>query len=319
MSAARQRFYYKGDRFKPLRAFCQVARLGSVSRAAEALFLSQPAVTLQLQALERDLGTVLFERVGRRLTLTGEGSALYELARPLVEGLDGLDGEFRNRLKGLEGGELHVAAGGTTLLHLLPTRVQAFRKAHPAVQLILHNVTAPDALTLLRADAVDLAVGSMPEVPSDLSYAPVYSFDPMLIMDRNHPLAAKPSPRLEDLSAHGLILPPKRLATGRLIDLVFQQRRIPYTVALEVGGWEIIKQYVAMGLGISIVTGLCLTEADHERLAVRNMGEFFPPRSYGVVVRKGKFLTPHARAFADLIKPGLFERRDYFESGHSER
>ena len=319
MSAARQRFYYKGDRFKPLRAFCQVARLGSVSRAAEALFLSQPAVTLQLQALERDLGTVLFERVGRRLTLTGEGSALYELARPLVEGLDGLDGEFRNRLKGLEGGELHVAAGGTTLLHLLPTRVQAFRKAHPAVQLILHNVTAPDALTLLRADAVDLAVGSVPEVPSDLSYAPVYSFDPMLIMARNHPLAAKPSPRLEDLSTHGLILPPKRLATGRLIDLVFQQRRIPYTVALEVGGWEIIKQYVAMGLGISIVTGLCLTEADHERLAVRNMGEFFPPRSYGVVVRKGKFLTPHARAFADLIKPGLFERRDYFESGHSER
>lgn len=319
MSAARQRFYYKGDRFKPLRAFCQVARLGSVSRAAEALFLSQPAVTLQLQALERDLGTVLFERVGRRLTLTGEGSALYELARPLVEGLDGLDGEFRNRLKGLEGGELHVAAGGTTLLHLLPTRVRAFRKAHPAVQLILHNVTAPDALTLLRADAVDLAVGSVPEVPSDLSYAPVYSFDPMLIMARNHPLAAKPSPRLEDLSAHGLILPPKRLATGRLIDLVFQQRRIPYTVALEVGGWEIIKQYVAMGLGISIVTGLCLTEADHERLAVRNMGEFFPPRSYGVVVRKGKFLTPHARAFADLIKPGLFERRDYFESGHSER
>lgn len=319
MSAARQRFYYKGDRFKPLRAFCQVARLGSVSRAAEALFLSQPAVTLQLQALERDLGTVLFERVGRRLTLTGEGTALYELARPLVEGLDGLDGEFRNRLKGLEGGELHVAAGGTTLLHLLPTRVQAFRKAHPAVQLILHNVTAPDALTLLRADAVDLAVGSVPEIPSDLSYAPVYSFDPMLIMARNHPLAAKSAPRLEDLSAHGLILPPKRLATGRLIDLVFQQRRIPYTVALEVGGWEIIKQYVAMGLGISIVTGLCLTEADRERLAVRNMGEFFPPRSYGVVVRKGKFLTPHARAFADLIKPGLFERRDYFESGHSER
>ncbi len=319
MSAAKQRFYYKGDRFKPLRAFCQVARLGSVSRAADALFLSQPAVTLQLQALERDLGTVLFERVGRRLTLTGEGTALYELARPLVEGLDGLDGEFRNRLKGLEGGELHVAAGGTTLLHLLPTRVQAFRKAHPAVQLILHNVTAPDALTLLRADAVDLAVGSVSEVPSDLNYAPVYSFDPMLIMAKNHPLAAKPAPRLEDLSPHSLILPPKRLATGRLIDLVFQQRRIPYTVALEVGGWEIIKQYVAMGLGISIVTGLCLTEADRERLVVRNMSEFFPPRSYGVVVRKGKFLTPHARAFADLIKPGLFERRDYFESGHSER
>lgn len=319
MTTAKQRFYYKGDRLKPLRAFCQVARLGSVSRAAETLFLSQPAVTLQLQALERDLGTVLFERIGRRLTLTGEGTALYELARPLVEGLDGLDGEFRNRLKGLEGGELHVAAGGSTLLYLLPPLVRAFRQAYPAVQLVLHNVTAPDGLNLLRADAADLAVGSVLDVPSDLSYAPVYSFDPMLIMAKNHPLAAKSSPRLEDLSPYGLILPPKRLATGRLLDLVFQQRRVPYTVALEVGGWEIIKQYVAIGLGISIVTGLCLTEADRERLEVRNMSEYFPARRYGVAVRKGKFLSPHARAFADLIKPGLFERRDYFESGHSER
>src|SRR4249919_4367693 len=87
------RFYYKGDRLKPLRAFCQAARLGSVSRAAEALYLSQPAVSLQLQALERDLGLPLFERVGRRLTLTREGTTLYELARPLIEGLDGLEGE----------------------------------------------------------------------------------------------------------------------------------------------------------------------------------------------------------------------------------
>ena len=63
----------------------------------------------------------------------------------------------------------------------------------------------------------------------------------------------------------------------------------------------------------------CLTQADRERLEVRNLSEYFPPRSYGVVVRKGKFLSPQARAFADLVKPGLFERRDYFESGHSER
>src|SRR5688572_6645751 len=313
------RFFYKADRLKPLRAFCQVARLGSVSRAAEALFLSQPAVTLQLQALERDLGQPLFERIGRRFSLTREGQVLYELARPLVEGLDGLDGEFRGRLKGLEAGELHVAAGSSTILYLLPPLVQAFRASHPEVQLVLHNVTGKDGLGLLRSDAVDLAVGSMLDVPTDLSYAPMYSFDPMLIMAKGHPLAAREKLRLEDLSPFGLILPPKRLTTWRLVDLVFQQRRVPYTVALEVGGWEIIKQYVAMGLGISIVTGICLTEADRERLEVRNLREYFPPRSYGVVVRKGRVLSPQARAFADLVKPGAFERRDWYESGHSER
>jgi DNA-binding transcriptional LysR family regulator len=319
MARSSPRFYYKGDRLKPLRAFCQVARLGSISRAAEALFLSQPAVTLQVQALERELGQPLFERIGRRFSLTREGQLLYELARPLVEGLDGLDAEFRNRIKGLQAGELHVAAGTSTILYLLPPLVQAFREQHPEVQLVLHNVTGQDGLGLLRSDAVDLAVGSMLDVPADLAYEPVQSFDPMLICPPGHPLADKPEIALEDLSPYGLILPPRRLTTYRLVDLVFQQRRVPYTVALEVGGWEVIKQYVAMGLGISIVTSICLTEADKGRLAARNLRAYFPPRSYGVVMRKGKYLSPQARAFVDLVKPGLFERRDYFAPGHSER
>ena len=316
---AAPRFTYKADRLKPLRAFCQTARLGSVSRAAEALYVSQPAITLQLQALEREMGIRLFERSGRRLVPTREGEALYDLARPLVEGIDGLDAAFREQLRGQDAGDLDVAAGSSTILYLLPAIVEAFRERQPGVRMRLHNVTGASGLDLLRSDAVDLAVGSMLDVPTDLSYAPMYSFDPMLIMAKDHPLAAREKLRLEDLSPYGLILPPKRLTTWRLVDLVFQQRRVPYTVALEVGGWEVIKQYVAMGLGISIVTGICLNEADRERLEIRNLREYFPPRSYGVVVRKGKFLSPQARAFADLVKPGLFERGDYFAPGHSER
>jgi DNA-binding transcriptional LysR family regulator len=313
------RFAYKGDLLKPLRAVCQTARLGSVSRAAEALYLSQPAVTLQLQALERDMGVRLLERVGRRLTLTREGTELYELARPLVEGLDGLDGAFRNRLRGLDAGELHVAAGSSTILYLLPKIVAAFRAAHPEVRLSLHNVTGAGGLDLLRSDAVDLAVGSMLDVPNDLSYAPVYRFEPMLITPLDHPLAAKADLSLQDLSPYGLILPPQRLTTYRMVDLVFQQNRVPYTVALEVGGWEVIKQYVAMGLGISIVTAICLTEADRARLSARSLAKYFPSRSYGVVVRKGKYLSPQARAFSELIQPALFERSDYYATGQSDR
>lgn len=313
------RYYYKGSRLKQLRAFCHTARLGSVSRAAEALFLSQPAVSLQLGALETELGARLFERRGRRINLTHEGQALYELARPLVDGVDAIDGEFRSRVRGLSAGELNIAAGSSTILYLLPPLVQAFREAHPEVQLKLHNVTGKDGLAMIRSDDVDLAVGSMLDVPNDLDYAPVQRFDPMLIAPLGHPLARKTPLLLDDLSPYGLILPPKRLTTYRLVDLVFQQRRVPYTVALEVGGWEIIKQYVAMGLGISIVTGICISDADRERLAIRNLREYFPPRSYGVVIRKGKYLSPQARAFVDLVKPAMFSRRDYFEAGHSER
>ncbi len=316
---ATPRFPYKSDRLKPLRAFCQTVRLGSVSRASEALFVSQPAITLQLQALERELGVGLFERSGRRLTPTREGQLLYELAQPLVESLDGLDGNFREKVRGLDAGELNIAANSSTILYLLPKIVEHFRAQHPDVRLTLHNAASADGTDLLRSDAVDLAVGSMLDVPADLSYAPVYRFEPLLIAPPEHPLIRQRNLKLEDLSPHGLILPPKRVVTYRLVDLVFQQHRVPYTVALEVGGWEVIKQYVAMGMGVSIITSICLTDADRGRLAARSLSTWFPTRSYGVIVRKGKYLSPQARAFIELIQPDLFTRSDYDETGPSDR
>ena len=313
------RFYYKGSRLRQLRAFCMIVKLGTLSRAAEALFLSQPSVSLQLRALEEELGARLIERRRRRVAPTGEGQALYELALPLVEGLGQLDQRFRALCKGLSRGELNIAAGTSTIQYLLPPFVAAFRQQHPDVKLQLHNVTGKDGLALLRSDQVDFAVGSMLDVPNDLSYEPVHSYDPMLITPPDHALAKLRDVRLEDLSPYGLILPPQRLTTYRLVDLIFQQRKVPFHVAIEVGGWEVIKQYVALGLGISIVTGICIGPEDRNRLAVRNMSAYFPQRSYGIVVRKGKYLSPEARGFNDLVRPGLFTRRDYFESGHSER
>ncbi|WP_414649882.1 LysR family transcriptional regulator [Dyella sp.] len=313
------RYYYKGNRQKQMRAFVYTVKLGTLTRAAEALYLSQPTVSLQLQALERELGIRLLERSRRRINLTDAGEALYEIARPLVEGWENLDRDFQAKIKGLEAGRLTIAAGTSTIQYLLPEMVRRYRERFPAVQLQLANVTGKDGMALLRADEADFAVGSMLDVPNDIAWAPVYHYDPMLITPLDHPLASKARVSVEDLSPYGLILPPQRLSTYRLVDLVFQQRQVPYQVAIEVGGWEVIKEYVAMGLGISIVTGICITEADRARLAVRNMREYFPQRSYGVVMRKGKYLSGEARAFIDLIRPGLLTHRDYDESGHSER
>ena len=313
------RFYYKGSRHKQLRAFVATVKLGTLTRAAESLYLSQPSISLQLQALERELGVTLMERSRRRINLTDAGEALYELARPLVEGWETLDRDFQAKVKGLHAGRLTIAAGTSTIQYLLPELVRRYRELYPAVQLQLANVTGKDGMAMLREDKADFAVGSMLDVPNDIAWAPVYHYDPMLIMPLGHPLADKANLVLQDLSPYGLILPPQRLSTYRLVDLVFQQRQVPYQVAIEVGGWDVIKEYVAMGMGISIVTGICITDADRERLAVRNMKQYFPQRSYGVVMRKGKFLGTEARAFIDLIRPGLLTHRDYDESGHSER
>lgn len=319
MPPATPRFSYKSDRLKPLRAFCQTVRLGTVSRAAEALFISQPAVTLQLQALEREFGVVLLERAGRRVVPSREGQLLYELAQPLVDSLDRLPERFRAMRSGLEAGELKIAANSTTILYLLPKIVERFREHHPDVRLSLHNAITADGTDLLRSDAADLLVGSLLDVPSDLSYQAVYRFEQMLILPPDHPLAGEEPLGLAAIGAHPLIMPPRRVVTWRLVDRVFEQQRVPYTVGLEVGGWEVIKQYVAMGMGIAVVPALCLDAEDSRRLAVRPAGHLFPARTYGVAVRRGRPLSAQARAFIELIGPDLLAPRLYDQPGHSER
>src|SRR5438093_3262754 len=119
-------FRYKQNRLQQLRGFCAVVELHSVSKAAVRLHLSQPTVSLQVQALERELRTKLFERRGPKLALTPEGEVLFELARPLVEGLTGVDREFEARRNNVEQGHLAIAAGESTIQYVLPSSVQKF-------------------------------------------------------------------------------------------------------------------------------------------------------------------------------------------------
>ncbi|MFW5816850.1 MAG: LysR family transcriptional regulator [Wenzhouxiangella sp.] len=182
---------YKGNLLKHLRAFIQTARSGSVSAAAQTLFLSQPSVSQQIRALEEELGQTLFSRHGPRLHLTPAGKALLEMARPLVNRIDALPDEFARRYGSLESGEVRIAAGESTIMHLLPSLMMRFRRQHPGIHVHLHNVTGADGLGMIREDRVDFAVGSMLDVPADIDYQPIYHFNPVLIMSTDHPLARR--------------------------------------------------------------------------------------------------------------------------------
>ncbi len=298
--------YYKQNRLKQLRAFCYTAQLGSISRAAEKLFLSQPSVSLQIQALERELDTTLFERRGPHIRLTPEGAILQELARPMVRGIDSLAETFAAHCGDLRSGELNIAAGESTILYVLPEVTKRFAEEYPGISIKLHNVTGRDGMAMLREDRVDFAVGSMLEIPQDITYHPIFTYHPLLITALDHPLARKQSVTLEDISPHGLILPPRHLSTWRIVDLVFQQHNVNYQIALEVGGWEVIKRYVELGMGVSIVTSICITE--HDRLAQIPVDRYFPQRSYGVVQRQGRILSPQAARFLNMMAPGTFDR-----------
>ncbi len=301
----------KPNRHRQLRAFCYAAQTGSISKAATKLDLSQPSISLQIQALERELGVQVFERRGPRIQLTPAGEVLLDLAQPLVDGIEHLSTAFHARLGDADNGYLDIAAGESTLLYILPEVTKRFSDNYPHVTVRLHNVTGQDGMEKLRADEVEFAVGSMLDVPEDMVYYPIFDYTPTLITHPDHPLSKLDEIGLADIGQYGLILPPRHLASWGVVDLVFQQHDVPYRVHMEAGGWEVIKRYVGMNLGISVVTSICLRPEDP--LFTYPLGNYFPLRSYGVVIRRGKFLSPQAKCFLETLRPD-FEQLKSIES-----
>jgi DNA-binding transcriptional LysR family regulator len=297
--------YYKQTRYKLLRTFCVVAQKENITHAAEQLHISQPTVSLQIQALEREMGEQLLERRGPSVRLTPEGKILYQLVQPIAAGIDGLRESFAANLGKMEKGELNIAAGQSTALYVLPEYLKRFHAAYPGIRINLHNVAGQSGMKMLLDDQVDLAIGPLLQVPDGIVYQPFASFDSILITSETHPLAGQGKITLEDISPFGLILPPRNMSTWRMVDTVFRQHEVPYSVAMEAGGWEIVKKYVEMGMGVSIVTEVCLT--GHEKITAMPLSGYFPSRSYGLIVRKGKFFTPQAKRFIEMFDESFFE------------
>jgi DNA-binding transcriptional LysR family regulator len=298
---------YKQNRLQQLRGFCYAARTKSISKAAEKMGLSQPSVSLQIKALERELSVQLFERRGPRIELTHDGHRLLELARPLLESIDQLDESFASLRESVERGTVNIAAGGSTIQYLLPPFVERYTREYPQVDVRLHNVTGKAGLTQLREGDVDFAVGPMFDTPADIEFHPLVTYEPMLITRRDHPLASQSRVTLKDIAKYPLILPPKEQSTFRVVEMVFAEHSLEYDIKLEVGGYDVIKKYVELGLGISIVMSHCLSGADH--LHAVPVDRWFPKRTYGVVLRKGRSLSPAAERFVEMIRSGSREAR----------
>ncbi len=285
--------------------FCKAVETRSISKAGEALFLSQPTVSLQIRALERELCVQVFERRGPVINLTPDGQILYDLAKPLINGIDNLAQDFNSMAGRLESGELHITAGQTACMYLLPKYIQHFKKEYPGVHVKLSNNSGKVGRELLKSDGVDFAVGTMAANSDDMVFEPLFEYEPVLITPLDHPLAGKKDVTLEDISPYGLILPPRELSTWRKVDKIFNEHGVKYEVSMEVGGWEVIKKYVEEGMGISIVSCLCLT--GDEKLSATSLKKYFPNQIYGAVIRRGKFLTPQARGFLEILSANLFD------------
>lgn len=285
----------KGNRLKQLRAFCQVARLGSVTKASKYVSSSQPAVSQQVRKLEEELGAKLFQRNGPHLTLSSAGHKLYGLAMPLVARMDRLADMFTEQHRGEVTGPLDIAVGPTTAESVLPGYLCRFHEQHPGTAVNVAIVSDGERVRRLREFEVDIAFSAADLPQLDLYFRPVFSSKMVLITPIGHPLADKASVSVAQAATLPVVTP--RLANS-VCHTGEQYGQLPNRV-VEVDGWSEIKGYVEEGVGIAFVPEICVTKMD--RVCRIPVAEYASPLVYGMLTRRNLLPSRAAEAFARVV------------------
>ena len=294
---------------RELISFYHVARLRSVSRAAEYLEIGQPTVSTHLQKIEKEFGVVLFDRIKRPILLTSEGTTFYELARPIVEGLaEGVE-TLKLQMKYPEHrGSFVVGTYPDLVMHQLPPIVREFRTHYPQVQIRL--VARPNAtlLEMVAAGDLDLAIGTIPEPGNQsLQFRHMFSSEFALITPPGHELLELADVTLGDISNWPLILLGPGSHSRRTLEQALRREGLHYDITLEMDNMEMAKRYVEIGMGIAVSHGYAVRPEDSARLGVRILTGLLPATDMGLITLKGKFLTHAVRNFIDTLMDGLGE------------
>lgn len=240
-----------------LRSFVKLAECLSFSRAAEALNVSQPALSHQIRVLEEELDIRLFERTKRRVMLTNAGAAYLEGVRGVLQLLETSAERARDAHFGL-GGHLSVAAIGVAMIQPLPAVVRAFRRRYPGRRISLSVLRHPDPFDAVRANSAQLAFAAEAPSAGDLEHEFLWSFPFRVILSADHPLARRDEVCLHDLGGETLITPPQRGGLAGGDEALAVCRELAFTPASvrevpEVADVEAIMGLVASGLGFGIL------------------------------------------------------------------
>jgi DNA-binding transcriptional LysR family regulator len=239
-----------------LRVFRIVAEELSFTRAAERLFLTQPAVTMQIKNLEEDLGLRLFDRTGQKIALTAAGRLLYRYARRIA----GLCAEAEQKLAALKGetrGELALGASTTIAQYLLPRLAADFLAAFPAIQLSILSGNTADVVAALVEGRIGLGLIEGPPGRSDVKCEPFVKDEIVLVVPPSHEWAAAGSIDAATLKQGRIILRERGSGTRQVVEDALHGARLDakkLRIALDLDSTESIKSAVAAGLGIGFVS-----------------------------------------------------------------
>jgi len=268
--------------------FYQTAKLGSFTKAAEATFRTQSALSQQIKSLERELDCHLFERIGKRkLRLTSAGERFLRFAESILESYDSLR-EDLNELKGFKKGRLRIAAPFTTLYH----------------ELTILDRSQQTVIELVKSGDIDFGLVLESEVPGDLTLIRWKRVETVLMIPPGHPLAEANRLTLKKLAKYPLILPPKdlRFTCRRMLEERFQKLGLDYQIVMESSNVELTSRYVEMGLGISFATVVMDLPALKERkLEFLTMDQLFKPDYIAAVMRKDKTLASYKSSFINIL------------------
>ncbi len=283
-----------------LHAFLEIVRLKSFSKAAQVCHRSQPAISAQIRQLELELDTVLFERFGSRISLTPAGAIFAEYAARILE----LRQQAREAIRELERvprGELAIAANEATCLYVLPDVFVEYRRRFPRVQLRVERVYGRRVVEAVLENQVDFGIAQLPRSDRRLQVARIYTDEIKLIVPAGHPLGGYPAVTATQVAEYPLILPQYGTTRSRL-DEWLEAAEDRLQITMELDSSEMIKRFVARGLGISFMAAShCREEVAKGQLTLVSLAPEPMLRSLSLIYRKDRPLSRAALGFIEVV------------------
>ncbi len=314
MPPARVRRYLRHGMLPQLAVFESAARLGSYTRAAEALHVAQPTVSSQIKKLSEVLGLPLFEQIGKKVHLTAAGAALYEACGRVFDALAGIEDTLA-ALRGLEAGRLRLAVS-TTGKYFAPRLLGEFVRRHPGIEVSLQIHNRQALMDRLARNEDDLYIFATPPVGDAVVCQPILANPLVVFAHADHPLARRRNIPFVALAKEPFLIREAGSGTRLAAYEAFDRHRMEPRVRMELSTNEAIKQAIIAGLGVSILSRYTLgLDTEQPQLAVLDVEGFPIERQWQFVYPVGKQVSPVARAFMDFVRA---EARDLIQArlGH---
>jgi len=285
-----------------LKLYCDVVRLRSFSRGAQANGVSQSAASQAIQQMETELGAVLLDRSRRPPQPTEEGRGFFEACRTLLQGFGKARADLAAARQRVEG-TVRVAAIYSVGLHDMSRHMQPFMAAHPQARVLLECLHPHKVVEAVLNDEADLGILSYPTATRALEVLPLRSEPMVVVTHPRHRLARKRVVTPADLSGEAFIAFDHDLAVRKAIDRALKQHNVRVKIAMEFDNVETIKQAIGIAAGISILPRpTVLKEVEIRTLAAVALGIPGLVRPVAIIHRRGRRLTPAVARFMDLLQ-----------------